>query len=117
MHKVFICYHHDKDQCYENYLVDAARQHRIFIDGSVNSGDIEDSLPDEHIREIIRDNYLRDSAVTIVIVGQCTKHRKHVDCEIYSSMFDGTVNKKSGFLVISLPGRYGVTRSSSQCLQ
>ncbi len=28
---------------------------------------------------------------------------KHVDWEVYSSMFDGQVNKKSGVLVIQLP--------------
>ena len=104
MHNMFICYHHDKDQCYKDYLVDAARQHRILIDGSVNTGDIENSLPDEHFQEIIGNKYLRDSAITMVIVGQCTKHRKHVDWETYSSMFDGTVSKTSGILVISLPG-------------
>ena len=81
-----------------------ARQHKVFIDKSVDTGDIDDSLPDERIREIIRDGYLRDSTVTIVLVGEDTKRRKHVDWEIYSSMFDGKVNKKSGILVVNLPG-------------
>ena len=31
------------------------------------------------------------------------KSRKHVDWELYSSMFDGTKNKRSGILVINLP--------------
>lgn len=81
-----------------------AGQHGIFIDKSVNTGDVDDSLPDGCIREIIRDQYLRDSTVTIVLAGQETKRRKHVDWEIYSSMFDGRVNRKSGILVINLPG-------------
>lgn len=104
MHKVFISYHHYNDQRYKEYLVKMARQHMIFIDKSVDTGDIDDSLPDDRIREIIRDEYLRDSTVTIVLVGQETKRRKHVDWEIYSSMYDGSVNKKSGVLVINLPG-------------
>jgi len=70
----------------------------------VNTGDIDDSLSDERIREIIRDDYLRDSTVTIVLVGKETRRRKHVDWEIYSSMFDGKINKKSGILIINLPG-------------
>ena len=37
------------------------------------------------------------------MVGLETKGRKHVDWEIYSSMFDGRINKKSGILVINLP--------------
>ena len=76
---------------------------RIFIDKSVHAGDISDDLDDESIRRIIRDDYLRDSTVTILLVGTETKGRKHVDWEVYSSMFDGTVNSKSGILVINLP--------------
>lgn len=104
MHKVFISYHHYNDQDYKNNLVKMAREHKLFVDKSVDTGDIDDSLPDERIREIIRDEYLRDSTVTIVLVGEDTKRRKHVDWEIYSSMFDGTINKKSGVLVVNLPG-------------
>lgn len=46
---------------------------------------------------------MKDSSVTIVLVGTETKNRKHVDWEIYSSMFDGQVNRKSGILVVNLP--------------
>ncbi|MCY3629773.1 MAG: TIR domain-containing protein [Bacteroidetes bacterium] len=104
MHKVFISYHHENDQFYKDSLVQMSRQFGIFIDQSVDTGHINDSLPSERIRQIIRDKYLRDSTVTIVLVGLETKRRKHVDWEIYSSMFDGIVNKKSGILVINLPG-------------
>ena len=104
MHKVFISYHHYIDQDYKDDLLKMARQHKVFIDKSVDTWDIDDSLPDERIREIIRDEYLRDSTVTIVLVGEETKRRKHVDWEIYSSMFNGKVNKKSGILVVNLPG-------------
>ena len=103
MHKVFITYHHENDQCYKDQLVAVGKKHDIFIDRSVNTGDISDGLSDEAIRTKIRDEYLRDSTVTIVLVGLETKKRKHVDWEIYSSMFDGQVNKKSGILVVNLP--------------
>lgn len=71
-----------------------AEQIAIFIDQSVPTGDISDGVSDEYIRELIRDEYLRDSTVTIVLVGTETARRKHVDWEIYSSMYDGRVNKK-----------------------
>ena len=103
MHKVFISYHHENDQGYKERLVDFGEQHAIFIDRSVDTDDIPDSLKDETIREKIRDEYLRDSTVTIVLIGTRTKRRKHVDWEIYSSMYDGAINKKSGILVIMLP--------------
>ena len=77
---------------------------RISVDRSVDTGNIPDEWTDEQIRQEIRDRYLRDSTVTIVLVGTETKQRKHVDWEIYSSMYDGSVNKQSGIVVINLPG-------------
>ena len=103
MHKVFISYHHSSDQTYKDSLVKFGEDYSIFIDKSVDTGDISDDLNDEQIRRLIRDNYLRDSTVTIILVGQETKRRKHVDWEIYSSMYDGSVNARSGIVVINLP--------------
>ena len=103
-HRCFISYYHFDDQWYKETLVRWAKANDIFIDGSVDTGDIDDdNLTDEQIREIIRDEYLADTTVTIVLVGPNTKKRKHVDWEIYSSMFDGKKNKKSGIIVIMLP--------------
>jgi len=103
MHRVFISYHHANDQAYKDALLQFNAERRIFEDGSVDTGEIDDNLDDDTIREKIRDEYLKDTSVTIVLVGTETKQRKHVDWEIYSSMFDGKVNKKSGILVITLP--------------
>ena len=107
MHKVFISHHHDNDQSYKEVLVQFGDQHQIFIDRSVDTDDISDDLSDKYIRELIRDEYLRDSTVTIVLVGTETKRRKHVDWETYSSMYDGRVNKKSGILAVELPTTNG----------
>ncbi len=103
MHRVFISYHHANDQAYRESLSKFNEQHQIFDDGSVDTGDIDDDLDDETIREMIRDEYLKDTSVTILLVGTETKGRKHIDWEIYSSMYDGRVNKKSGIVVITLP--------------
>lgn len=103
MHKVFISYHHANDQWAKEALVKWAEENNIFIDGSVDTGDIPDNWSDEKIREEIRDEYLRDTSVTIILVGTETKYRKHIDWEIYSSMYDGKKNKKSGIIVIYLP--------------
>ena len=66
MHKVFISYHHLNDQWYKDELVRIGEQNAIFIDASVDTGDIQDHLTDEVIRQKIRDEYLRDSTVTIL---------------------------------------------------
>ena len=102
-HKVFISYHHVSDQAYKEALLSLNYANDLFIDASVDTGDINDELSDDVIRQKIRDEYLRDSTVTIVLVGTQTKQRKHIDWEIYSSMFNGTVNKQSGVLAINLP--------------
>lgn len=103
MHKVFISYHHANDQCHKEQLVALGQRNATFINRSVETGDVADNLSTEHIRKIIRDKWLRNSTVTIVLVGKDTAKRRHVDWEIYSSMYDGKKNKKSGVLVITLP--------------
>ncbi len=103
MHSVFIAHHHDRDQNYKDALIEFNKKNKIFNDCSVDIGDISDDLDDDTIREKIRDEYLKDTSVTIVLVGLETWKRKHIDWEIYSSMFDGKINKKSGILVINLP--------------
>ena len=103
MHNVFVSYHHRNDQFYKDELIRIGRQFSVFIDRSVDSGDISEDLSDQDIRTKIRDEYLRDSTVTILLAGSETKNRKHVDWELYSSMFDGKKNKKSGILAITLP--------------
>ena len=103
MHKVFISYHHANDQWAKNELLLWNFEENIFIDRSVDTGDIPDNLTDEEIRIKIRDEYLRDSTVTILLVGKETKYRKHVDWELYSSMRDSPKNGKSGIIVVMLP--------------
>jgi len=103
MHNVFVSYHHRNDQDYKDELIRRGREFSVFIDKSVDSGEISDRLTDQQIRTRIRDEYLRDSTVTLLLAGSETKNRKHVDWELYSSMFDGARNKKSGILVVTLP--------------
>ena len=103
MRKVFISYHHKLDQDYKEALVHLAYEHHLFIDWSVELGDIDEGLDNQTIRRIIRDDYLRDSSVTVLLVGEETRLRKHVDWELKSSMIDGQINKKSGIVVINLP--------------
>ena len=103
MHKVFISYHHQNDQDYKNTLIEYGQHFGVFMDKSVDTGDISENLSDQRMREKIRDEYLKDSTVTILLAGTETRGRKHIDWELYSSMFDGVKNKKSGILVVNLP--------------
>ena len=102
-HKVFVSYHHARDQSYKDALEQYGKAEDVFVNRSVGDGEISDDMSTESIRESIRDNYLRDTTVTLVLIGQETHKRKHVDWEIYSSMHNGTKNKRNGIACIILP--------------
>lgn len=103
LHHTFTSYHHKNDQDYKDHFVWFGNHHGIFTDWSVDTGDISETLDNQTIRQIIRDDYLRSSTVTVLLAGTETRHRKHVDWELKSSMINGKKNKRSGILVINLP--------------
>jgi hypothetical protein len=100
-HKVFVSYHHAADQAYKDRFVQLFSQ--VVVDWSVRLGDIADGLATETIRQKIRDEWLRDATVTVVLVGRQTWQRKHVDWEIGSSLRNTSYNPRSGLLGILLP--------------
>ncbi len=103
-HKVFVSYHHANDQLYRDRFESLFTSlFDIMVSRSVQDGDIDPKLNSERIRQIIRDNYLRDSTVTVVLIGTETWKRKHVDWEIGSSIRDTKLNPRSGLLGILLP--------------
>jgi len=100
-HKVFVSYHHENDQEYRNQFERICTD--VIVSRSVDVGDIDPNANTEYIRQKIRDEYLRDSTVTVVLIGKQTWQRKHVDWEIYSSLRDTQKNPRSGLLGIILP--------------
>lgn len=48
-HKVFISFHHENDQTYKDALVKWGEDNDIFIDGSVDLGEIPEDWTDQHI--------------------------------------------------------------------
>jgi len=103
-HKVFVSYHHELDESYKNiFELRFGNRFGAIVPGSVKVGDIDPNLPTETIRQKIRDEYLRDTSVTVVLIGAQTWQRKHVDWEIGSSIRDTKMNPRSGLLGILLP--------------
>lgn len=100
-HKVFVSHHHDNDQYYRNLFEKMFGS--IYVSKSVGLGDIDPYLKTETIRRKIRDEFLRDSTVTVVLIGKETWKRKHVDWEISSSIRHTQYNPRSGLLGILLP--------------
>ena len=99
--KVFISFHRS-DKEYKERFVSMLRGHAL--DGSVDTGDIADSnLPLDEVRRRIRDDYIADANVTVVLIGPCTWQRKHVDWEISSSLRQTRSNRRCALLGIRLP--------------
>ena len=99
-HKVFVSFHHE-DQEYKDLFVRMMGDD--MVDKSVEDGDIDDRIKVETIRQKIRDEFIADATVTIVLIGPCTWQRKHVDWEIGSSLRKTDKNPRCGLLGILLP--------------
>lgn len=103
-HRVFISYYHADDQYYKNEIIRWNTFEHLFEDYSVHDGDIDDTyLSDEQIRVIIRDEYIKDATVLILLCGKNSKHRKYIDWELHAAMYDSEKNPKMGILVVNLP--------------
>ena len=109
-HKVFVSFHHGEisnqysGANYKNKFVRLFQdEENILISKAVEDGDIDPTNKTDTIRGIIRDKYLRDSTVTVVLIGPETWKRKHVDWEISSSIRDTQFNPRSGLLGLFLP--------------
>ena len=94
-HKVFISYYHADDQYYKNYLIGMKEYipnfgyQSIFDDYSVHENEVDDAgLTDEQVRRIIRNDYIQDATVLVLLCGQNHKRRKHIYWEIHAAMYD-----------------------------
>ena len=103
-HKVFVSYHHEQDQGrrdrFERLFAD---RYDIMDSRSVRVGAIPNGLDLDEISRRIRDNYLSDSTVTVVLIGKDTWRRKHVDWEVAATVRGTDSNPRSGLLGIVLP--------------
>lgn len=95
--KIFVSYHHDRDQAYYNEFS------RLFHDNyeaiTDNSLDrLIDSDNSDYVMRRIRERYITGTSCTIVLCGAETPFRKYVDWEI-----SATLEKGHGLIGIKLP--------------
>jgi hypothetical protein len=102
-HKCFISFHHaDNDEAVQ--FITAFEE--VFIPrvlGVSDEDEFIDSFDTDYVMRRIRELYLTDSTVTIVLVGKCTWARRYVDWEVYSSLRNDSANRRSGLMAVSLP--------------
>ena len=108
-----------RHKCFLSYYNEDAEEVLSFVDGF---GDvfipkavgISEEYPwinsddDAYVMDVIREDYLADSTVTLIMVGRCTWSRKFVDWESYSSLRRDKRNRLNGVLAIQLPSAAGV---------
>ena len=104
--KCFISYHHADQDHADRFVRIFDHGHNCFIArglGAEMPGDIVDSNDTAYVMRRIRELYLSDSTVTIVLVGACTRARRYVDWEIQASLRSGETVTPNGLLAVKLP--------------
>ena len=83
-HKCFISYHQADKAAVDDFC---EKFEGVFIRrGIAIQDDIINSQNTDYVMQRIRELYLQDSTVTIVLVGKCTWARRFVDWEVQSSL-------------------------------
>jgi len=86
-HKCFISFHRADHDAVVAFKRDFDDRHDAFIfRGQEMPEDIIRSTNDDYVMSRIRDRFLKDSTVTIVLVSSCTWSRKFVDWEVKASL-------------------------------
>jgi hypothetical protein len=75
--------------------------------GASMPGDVIDSTDTEYVMRRIRGTYLKDSSITVVLIGACTWSRRYVDWELQASLRSGTTVTPNGVFGIRLPSYTG----------
>ncbi|MBD7939681.1 MULTISPECIES: TIR domain-containing protein [Cytobacillus] len=114
MHKTFISYHHKNEQDLKNEIIEKFGG-EDFIDSSVADGEINTDLSEDGIMRIIREDYLHNSTVTVVLLGWETAQRPYVNSEIQASLRDTSKNKHNGLLAVIRDDLYNTIFTSDTC--
>lgn len=89
--------------------------------GLKEEDDFVDSEDPDYVMQRIRNDYLEDSSVTVVLIGACTHGRRFIDWELKGSLLqpqDGLPNGLLGILLppltqgARLPDRFELNRKS-----
>lgn len=102
-HKCFISFHQADETEVEEFIEAFEDAFIPRVLGVSDEDDFIDSDDTGYVMDQIREKYLTDSSVTIVLVGKCTWARRYVDWEVYSTLRNDKNNRRSGLMAITLP--------------
>jgi len=101
-HKCFVSFHHEDEDEVKSFIESFEECFIPRVLGVSDEDDFIDSDDTDYVMDQIREKYLTDSTVTIVLVGKCTWARRYVDWEVYSTLRNDKLNRRSGLLAITL---------------
>ena len=104
--KVFVSYHRADSNEVNRFRHVFSDSFGAFLARGIGAGlpgDIINSTNTDYVMSRIRELYLGDSTVTIVMLGNCTWSRKYVDWELQSSLRRGPTVTPNGVLGHKLP--------------
>ncbi len=108
--KVFISFHQEDLHEVDQFIDRWATKGQVFIPkvlGVRNNNELIQSTNPQYVMSQIRQKYLGDSTVTIVLLGTCTHSRRYVDWELKTSLRQGdyTPNGVIGVILPSVGNR------------
>lgn len=114
--KCFISYHQEDLQAVD-WFINRFGRHNFIKRAITLPEEVIDSSDTEYVLRRIRELYLRDSTVTVVLIGRCTWSRRFVDWELQASLRRGNANGLIGILLDQsirppLPPRFALNRDS-----
>lgn len=115
--KCFLSYHAEDKAAVDQFCADFEGD--FIRRGSDMDEDIINSSDTDYVMRQIRERFLKDSTVTIVLIGACTWARRYVDWETQASLRKPSSGNPNGLLAIqlhtdgkSLPPRVALNRES-----
>ena len=101
-HRCFVSYHKVNSSAVKNFVEEFSDVFTAKTVGVTDEDDFINSDDRDYVMRRIREKYLSNTTVTIVLIGECTKARKYVDWEIASTLRNDPVNGRSGLLGINM---------------
>jgi MTH538 TIR-like domain (DUF1863) len=104
--KCFISYHHADEAEVSSFVRTFDHGRNLLIVrglGTDMPGDVVNSTDTDYVMRRIRELYIKDSTVTLVMLGKCTWARRYVDWEIQASLYQREGTHPNGLLAIKLP--------------
>ena len=105
--KVFISHYRADRKEVDDFIRKFAIEEKVFtlyVLGANDNDEFIHSTNPEYVMTQIREKYLQDTTVTIVLIGSCTHSRRYVDWELKSSLRQGDYIP-NGVMGIILPSQ------------